>query len=179
MRLKPGQQCSKLLPVRLPKAENFGGGPATFFKIFFNFMFMIWDSRQEDWQLFWLSFEHCGQLNLGQRKSTRAMNSGRSSLTTYTAMIAESENNINPAVGLMLGTLHYGDVIMGTIVSQITSLTIVYLTVYSDAYQRKHQSSVSLAFVWGIQREPVNSLHKWPVTRKCFHLMMWSWVGRI
>ena len=30
-----------------------------FFKIFLNFMFMIWDSRQEDWQHFWLSFEHC------------------------------------------------------------------------------------------------------------------------
>ena len=30
----------------------------TFFKLFFNFMFMIWDSRQQDWQLFWLSFEH-------------------------------------------------------------------------------------------------------------------------
>ena len=51
-------QCSKLLPVRLPEADNFGGRPATFFEIFFNFMFMIWDSRQEDWQLFWLSFEH-------------------------------------------------------------------------------------------------------------------------
>ena len=55
------QQCSKLLPVRLPEADNFGGGPGTFFKIFLNFMFMIWDSRQEDWQLFWLSFEHCIQ----------------------------------------------------------------------------------------------------------------------
>ena len=51
-------QCSKLLPVCLPEADNFGGGPGTFLKIFFNFMFMIWDSRQEDWQLFWLSFEH-------------------------------------------------------------------------------------------------------------------------
>ena len=36
---------------------------------------------------------------------------------------------------------HYGDVIMGTISSQITSLTIVYSTVYSDADQREHQSS--------------------------------------
>ena len=45
---------------------------------------------------------------------------------------------------------HYDDVIMGTIASQITSLTIVYSTVYSDADQRKHQSSASLAFVWGI-----------------------------
>ena len=45
-------QCSKLLPVHLPEAGNFGGGLGTFFEIFFNFMFMIWDSRQEDWQLF-------------------------------------------------------------------------------------------------------------------------------
>ena len=36
---------------------------------------------------------------------------------------------------------------MGTMASQITSLTIVYSTVYSDADQRKHQSSASLAFV--------------------------------
>ena len=52
--------------------------------------------------------------------------------------------------------------------SQITSLTIVFSTVYSDADQRKHQSSVSLAFVRGIHRGPVNSPHKWPVTRKMF-----------
>ena len=55
---------------------------------------------------------------------------------------------------------------MGAIASQITSLTIVYPTVYSDADQRKHQSSTSLAFVWVINRGPVNSPHKWPVTRK-------------
>ena len=40
---------------------------------------------------------------------------------------------------------------MGAMASQITSLTIVYSTVYSDADQRKHQSSASLAFVRGIQ----------------------------
>ena len=57
---------------------------------------------------------------------------------------------------------------MGAIVSQITTLTIVYPTVFSDADQRKHQRSVSLAFVWGIHRGPVNSPHKWPVTRKMF-----------
>ena len=55
---------------------------------------------------------------------------------------------------------------MGAIESQITSLTIVYSTVYSDADQRKHQSSASLAFVRGIHRGPVNSPHKWPVTGK-------------
>ena len=43
---------------------------------------------------------------------------------------------------------------MGTIASQITSLTIVYSTVYSDADRRKHQSSASLAFVRGIHRGP-------------------------
>ena len=39
---------------------------------------------------------------------------------------------------------------MGAIASQITNLTIVYSIVYSDADQSKHQSSASLAFVWGI-----------------------------
>ena len=52
------------------------------------------------------------------------------------------------------------DVIMGMISSQITSLTIVYSTVYSDADQREHQSSASLAFLRGIHREPVNYPHK-------------------
>ena len=72
---------------------------------------------------------------------------------------------------------------MSTIASQITSLTIVYSIVYSDVVQRKHQSSVSLAFVRGIHRGPVNSPHKWPVTRKMFpfddvimlfHFVLWG-----
>ena len=62
--------------------------------------------------------------------------------------------------------LHYSDVIMSTMASQVTSLTIVYTTVYSGADQRKHQSSASLAFVRGIHWWLVNSPHKWPVTRK-------------
>ena len=41
--------------------------------------------------------------------------------------------------------LHYSDVIMGALASQITSLTIVYSAVYSGADERKHQSSASLA----------------------------------
>ena len=57
---------------------------------------------------------------------------------------------------------------MSAIASQITSLTIVYSTVYPGADQSKHQSSASLAFVWGIHRRLVNSPHKWPVTRKVF-----------
>ena len=53
-------------------------------------------------------------------------------------------------MGLLDPQMHYNDVIMGPMASQITSLTIVYSTVYSGADERKHQSSVSLAFVWGI-----------------------------
>ena len=63
---------------------------------------------------------------------------------------------------------HDNDIIMTTMASQITILTIIYSTVYSGAYQRKHQSSASLAFVRGIHRRPVNSPHKWPVTQKMF-----------
>ena len=54
----------------------------------------------------------------------------------------------------MLMKYHYNDVIMGAIASQITSFTIVYSIVYLDADQRKHQSSVSLAFVRGIGEFP-------------------------
>ena len=57
---------------------------------------------------------------------------------------------------------------MSTTASQITSLTIVYSSVYSGTDERKHQSSGSLAFVLGIHWWPVNSPHKWPVTRKLF-----------
>ena len=57
---------------------------------------------------------------------------------------------------------------MSAMASLITSITSVYSTVHSGADQRKHQSSASLAFVRGIHRRPVNSPHKWPVTRKMF-----------
>ena len=63
---------------------------------------------------------------------------------------------------------HYNDVITSAIVSRITSLTIVYSTVYSGADQRKHQSSALLAFVRGIHLWPVKSPHKWPVTQTMF-----------
>ena len=53
---------------------------------------------------------------------------------------------------------HYNDVTMSVMASEITSITIVYSTVYSGPHQRKHQSSASLAFVRGI--------HQWPVTNE-------------
>ena len=67
--------------------------------------------------------------------------------------------------------INHNDVIMSAMASQITSLTIVYSTVYSDADQktlRKHQSPALLAFVWGIHLWPVNSPHKGPVMQKTF-----------
>ena len=75
---------------------------------------------------------------------------------------------------------HCSDVIMGAMASQITSPTIVYATLYSGADQRKHRSSASLVFVRGIHRWPVNSPHKWPVTRKMFpfdDVIMWRRQG--
>ena len=56
----------------------------------------------------------------------------------------------------------------GCLQRQITSLTIVFSTAYSDTDQKKHQSSASLVFVQEIHQGPVNSPHKWPVTRKMF-----------
>ena len=68
--------------------------------------------------------------------------------------------------------------IMSAVASQITSLVIVYSTVYSGVDQRKDQSSASLAFVRGIHRWPVNSPHKRLVTRKMFPfddvIMKWN-----
>ena len=65
-------------------------------------------------------------------------------------------------------SFHYCDIIMGMMMSQITSLMIVCSTIHWGADQRKHQSSASLAFVRGIHRWPVNSPHIWPVRQKMF-----------
>ena len=70
---------------------------------------------------------------------------------------------------------HHSDVIMSTMASQITSLMIAYSTVYWGVVQRKHQSSVSQAFVreftgdWWIPR--IKDQYR----GKCFHLMTSSW----
>ena len=57
---------------------------------------------------------------------------------------------------------------MSAMASQINGVTIDYSTVCLGAYQGKHQSSASLAFVRGIHRWPMISPHKGPVTRKMF-----------
>ena len=43
--------------------------------------------------------------------------------------------------------------------------------------QRKHQSSASLAFVWGIHRDRWIPRTKGQLRGKCFHLMTSSWLG--
>ena len=89
------------------------------------------------------------------------------------------------------GNVHYSDVVMSAMASQITGL-IVCLNVCSVADQRKHQSSMSLVFVSGIHRWLVNSPHNGPVTRKMFSFgwrhhgmkiiwwngQKWKWKGR-
>ena len=77
-------------------------------------------------------------------------------------------------INLALPT-HYINVIMTTMASQITSLAVVYSSVYLDADQRKHQSSASLAFVWGIHRDRWIPRTKGQLRGKCFHLMTSSW----
>ena len=95
------------------------------------------------------------------------INSFIHSFLHHVIQLFENPKNISTQLFFSV-TLHYSDVIMTMMASQITSLTVVYSIVYSDADQRKHQSSVSLAFVRGIHRWPVNSPHKGPVTRKMF-----------
>ena len=82
------------------------------------------------------------------------------------------------AQGIIRQLIHYDDVIMRGIASQSTSLMIVYSTVYSSADQRKHQSSASLAFVWGIHRDRWIHRTKGQLRGKCFHLMTSSWSDR-
>ena len=78
---------------------------------------------------------------------------------------SRSQNIVAMVLQLIVtSSCHYNDVIVSRLASQITSLMIVYSTVYSGADQRKHQSSASLAFLRGIYRWPVNFLHKGPVT---------------
>ena len=122
--------------------------------------------RQRQWRwwwrpsLWWRHFKmHFHEGNFINRLVTTATATATATIAT-TATVAADDDTIT--------ITHYNDAIMGAMASQITSLTIVYSTVYSSADQRTHQSSTSLAFVRGIHRWPVNSPHKWPVTLKMF-----------
>ena len=69
------------------------------------------------------------------------------SITLHSQTKTEIIDKCNELIRSNYQYFHYNDVIMSGTASQITSLTIVYSNVYSDANQRKHQSSTSLAFV--------------------------------
>ena len=115
------------------------------------------------------SFDSFVDLRLNKRLSnTRNAGNLRHHRTYYDvtsggiAMIKfrESEQDLNLQRDICTAGVHYCDVIMFAMASQITSLAIIYSTVYSGADQRKHHSSALLAFVRGIHRWPVNSPQK-------------------
>ena len=72
-------------------------------------------------------------------------------------------------------TAHYSDVIMSPMASQITSLTVVYSTVYSGTDQRKHQTPRYWPFVREFTGNRWIPLTKGQLRGKCFHLMTSSW----
>ena len=85
---------------------------------------------------------------------TESYTLGKTADTQYFPVI-NADENWTQAADWVMGKFcqpHYRYIIMSTMAFQITSLTIVYSTVYSGSDQRKHQSSASLAFVWGIHR---------------------------
>ena len=94
----------------------------------------------------------------------------------YQTVNTEQSTSTFKVFGSIYASCHYDDVIMTTMASQITSLKVVYSTIYSDADQRKHQSSASLAFVWGIHRDRWIPRTKGQLRGKCFHLMTSSCV---
>ena len=66
--------------------------------------------------------------------------------------------------------MHYSDVIMGAMASQITSFTIVYSIVYSGADQRNIKASRHWPLCGQFTGDRRNPPHEWPVTRKMFPL---------
>ena len=74
---------------------------------------------------------------------------------------------------------HYSDVIISAMAFEIIGVSIVCSTVYLGEFQRKHHSSVSLAFVRVVHRWLVDSPHKGPIMRKIFpvdDVIMKEWI---
>ena len=90
------------------------------------------------------SLSLCGQIceNVFEIRNGRAIKIFVRS-ATWQLMVLRLWLGVMVSKGTLLN--HYNDVIMTTIVSQITSVMVVYSTVYWDADQRKHRSSASLA----------------------------------
>ena len=70
-------------------------------------------------------------------------------IDSFATILTQNYAASNPHANTNYSHVNYNDVIMGAMAYQITSLKIVYSTIYSEAYQRKHQSSASLAVCAG------------------------------
>ena len=95
--------------------------------------------------------------------------------TVVCAISAMPKRNIHFS-HMLRGLCHYNDVIMGAIASQITSLTIVYLTVYSD------QRPEIPCYYWVLQHIDKAAKHKckidvtlrWQVIRRGLSTIPWT-----
>ena len=80
-------------------------------------------------------------------------------------MIDIFKNMTYPNVQIIIVSGHHcSDVIMCMVASQITSLTIVYSTVFKTQIKE----NIKAPRHWHLCGSPVNSTHKWAVTRKMF-----------
>ena len=91
----------------------------------------------------------------------------RCSLLHYSCFWSPSHSALAVQCGQHGYWIHYNDVIMSKIASQITSISVVY----SFVIRRRSKKTSKRAFVRGIHRWPVNSPHKGQWRGKCFHLM--------
>ena len=70
-----------------------------------------------------------------------------------------------------ISTSHYSDVIMGVMASQITSLTIVYSSVYSSGDQGNIKAPRHWTLCWEFTDDRGIPRTKGQLRGKCFHLM--------
>ena len=85
-----------------------------------------------------------------------------------------NKHGIDQGLNVSLSSmLHYGDVIMGAMASQITSLTIVY----STAIQTQMKENIKAPRHWPLCGEFTGDRTNGQLRGKCFHLMTSSWKG--
>ena len=80
-------------------------------------------------------------------------------------------SSFNAVVHELSQLFHYSDVIMGAMVSQITSLTIVCSTVYQAQIKEYTKAPRHWPLCGEITGHRWIPPHKWLVTQKCYHLM--------
>ena len=101
---------------------------------------------------------HCGQFymlsNPIEQLGVNMMPTSYHTMKNYVMVPTSWQINLPDAeCGIFQSNkVHYNDVVMSTMMSQITGVSIVCSIVGSGEDQRKHQSSASLAFVWRIHQ---------------------------